>query len=91
MHRTHKPVRKCHDCGLNLGDRCGVFEYPHDKWHNGHKCSGYNNADLLQEFLDEQAKHTPKAAKQRRRETQKLRATHPHYQHRLTPAARFGS
>jgi len=91
MRRTHKPVRKCYDCGLNLGDRCGVFEYPHDKWQNGHKCPGYRNEVMLQEFLERNKKRPFDLAKARRQEMQKLRATHPHYQRCLTPAARLGT
>ncbi|MBM4047090.1 MAG: hypothetical protein FJ279_18465 [Planctomycetes bacterium] len=80
MHRTHKPVRKCHGCGLNLGDRCAVYEYPHDQWHNGRNCPGYKNEAMLREYLEYQAKHPPKEAKVRRQEAQKLRATESHHQ-----------
>ncbi|MEW6359761.1 MAG: hypothetical protein AB1696_25710 [Planctomycetota bacterium] len=87
MKRTHKPVRKCHACGLNFGDHCGAFEYPHDMWRNG-KCPGFQNEALLQKYLAEQARKQVDAAREKRQQTMRLRHTEPHYQGVSPPLAR---
>lgn len=74
-----KPVRKCSDCQLNLGDRCAIFESPRDKWHHG-RCSGYNNPELIKKFEEEQAKHPPKETKEKRKMVAKKRGTIEHRQ-----------
>jgi hypothetical protein len=74
-----KPVRKCHDCGLNLGDHCGVYSAPRDMWHR-RNCPGYRNEEMLARYEAEQAKHPPNPAKQLRREVAKRRASEPHWQ-----------
>lgn len=79
MKLSHKPVRKCHGCGLNLRDHCGVFSYPREMWKR-HKCTGYMNEELLQKYLaDQQRKHV-KVAKEERRAKMRLRQTEPHWQ-----------
>jgi hypothetical protein len=81
MKRTHKPVHKCHKCGLNLGDRCGVYEYPHDMWHHDHRrCPGYKNEEMLKRYQEQQAKHPPDSKKKERREVAKKRDTESHHQ-----------
>ena len=69
MHRSRKPVRKCHGCGLNFGDHCGVFASPHDQWHDREHCPGHMNEVLLAEHL-ERARRTPLKKKKERRQTQ---------------------
>ena len=78
MHKTWKPVRKCHGCKLNLGDRCGVFDDPHKQWQSG-ECRGFGNDDLYQRYLDGQAKHPPDTDREERRERAKLAKTEPHH------------
>jgi len=80
MRRTRKPVRKCRGCGLNLGDRCARFEFPHDMWHNHRKCPGYMNEQMLKEYQEEQAKKQLRTSKEMRRQVMKQRSTEPHYQ-----------
>lgn len=79
MMKWQKPVRKCHDCKLNLGDRCAIFENPRDKWHRG-RCSGYNNPELIKTYEEEQAKHPPNETKKKRKLTAKERNTVEHHQ-----------
>ena len=79
MKRTRKPVRKCHGCGLNLGDTCGKYEIPHDMWHH-RSCPGYRNEEMLQEYLEEQAKHPSSATKGKRRVEAKTERTEDHHQ-----------
>lgn len=77
--RSHKPVRKCHDCGLNIGDHCGVCLIPKEMWHH-RSCPGYKNEEMLGQYETEQAKHIPDHAKQIRRKVAKQRALEPHWQ-----------
>jgi hypothetical protein len=79
MKRTSKPVRDCHGCGLNFGDRCGVYENPHQMWHN-RKCPGHMNEAMLREYQDRIAhKKDLDARKEKRREVAKSRATEDHH------------
>ena len=77
--RSEKPVRRCHDCGLNLGDRCGVYGAPREMWHR-HTCPGYKNEEMRLGYEAEQAKHPADAAGQVRRAVAKRRASEPHWQ-----------
>jgi len=36
--RSRKPVRKCHACPLNLGDRCWGYASPRTQWAHGRTC-----------------------------------------------------
>ena len=87
MKRTQKPVKKCHDCDLNLDDRCGIYDVPHDMWHH-RTCPGYQNEAMYRDFLDEQAKHPPDTRRIERRHVAAQRHTEPHYQGARDPAKR---
>ena len=89
MHRNHKPVRKCHNCPLNLGDRCAIYECPHDQWHNKDKCPGYMNEALVAEYERKQTKQKLDEARLKRKEEMKLCATEPHYQGSRAPGRRL--
>jgi len=79
MHRSRKPVRKCHGCGLNLGDHCGVFEWPHDMWRNHRRCPGYMNQELLAEYRARQERAPRKnPKKEKRKQVAKVRHTTTH-------------
>ena len=56
MHRNGKPVRKCHGCGLNLKDHCGLFENPREQWQRHNGCPGYGNEEMLLKHQAMQAK-----------------------------------
>ena len=62
MNRKGKPVRKCHGCILNIGERCAIYEEPHDKWHHS-KCSSYNDQELYRKYLEDLEKHSQKDSK----------------------------
>lgn len=79
MNRKGKPVRKCHGCLLNLGDRCAVYEEPHDKWHNS-KCTSYNDHELYTKYKENLEKHPEADAKKHRREIAKKHNTEEHHQ-----------
>jgi hypothetical protein len=85
--RNGKPVRRCHGCGLNLGERCGVYPVPKQMWHR-RTCPGYRNEEMLAQYEEEQAKHPPDPAKQRRREAARRRNSEPHWQGTLPYASR---
>lgn len=79
MKRTKKPARKCHGCGLNLGDRCGIYDFPHDMWR--HKsCPGFGNDELLADYEVNQARERERQAKRERREVARMRDTEDHHQ-----------
>ena len=91
MHRSAKPVRKCHGCGLNLGERCGVFESPHLVWQRHAVCLGYRNEKMLADYLIGEAKRQSDQRKERRREIAKMRRAVTHHdgdQHVLMAAVR---
>jgi len=79
MHRRSKPVRECHDCGLNFGDHCGVYAVPREMWH-GRRCPGYKNEQLLQEYYKQRARHPVDKRKEERRKAAQLRRNTPHFQ-----------
>ena len=87
MKPNHKPIRKCHGCGLNHGDRCGVYEIPREMW-RGRSCAGYKNEQMLREYEAELARHPADPDKQRRREVAKRMASEPHWQGTLPYANR---
>jgi len=88
MHRNHKPIRKCHNCPLNLGDRCAIYESPHDQWHDKDKCPGYMNEVLLAEYERTLSKQKVDHKRGKRQEEMKLCATAPHYQGSRAPGRR---
>ena len=78
MHRSPKPVRKCHPCPLNLGDHCAVFPDPHEQWRSG-KCRGFKSEELYRQYLEEQARHPADPAKEERRSRARKARTEPHH------------
>jgi len=85
--QSPKPIRKCHACGLNLGDHCGVYPTPREMWYN-RSCPGYKNVGMLAQYELEQAQHPTDPAKQKRREVAKQRSAEPHWQGTLPLAKR---
>ena len=79
MNRKGKPVRKCHGCILNIGERCAIFNEPHDKWHNS-KCSSYNDKELYRKYLEDLEKHSQEDSKKLRKETAREHNTEEHHQ-----------
>ncbi len=79
MNRKGKTVRKCHGCILNLGERCAVYEDPHERWQHS-KCSSFNDKDLYNKYLENLEKHPPNKPKEQRKATAKLRHTGEHRQ-----------
>lgn len=75
MHKSPKPVRKCHKCKLNLIDRCGLFDDPHRQWEHS-ACKGYLNEALYQQYLQEQAHRRSDPAKAGRRAHAKALSSH---------------
>jgi hypothetical protein len=73
MHQTAKPVGKCYGCGLNLGERCGIFENPHAMWQTHSVCPGFQNAELLAAYQESIAHKDIKVRKERRRLVAKMR------------------
>jgi len=75
MRRTHKPVHKCYDCPLNLGERCAVYAYPHDMWHGRKKCPGYRNERMFAEWQAEEQRRSEKGDVVARKAEMKERQT----------------
>ena len=78
MHQSPKPVRKCHACPLNLGDRCAVFPDPHQRWKAG-KCKGFKNDRLYQKYVEDQARHPADPRKVSRRQRARQAKAEPHH------------
>jgi len=87
MKRNRKPVRKCHGCGLNLGDHCGVFPNPHDMWHN-RSCPGFQNEAMLQEYDAQHDRDICHEERTQRQKWGKLARTEPHHQGFRKPSIR---
>lgn len=79
MHRTSKPVRKCHGCGLNLRDRCAVYDDPHAQWNKHRRCPGYMNEEMLAAYKAREAAAQEDRKKAKRKATARQRHTEPHY------------
>jgi len=79
MKLTKKPVHACRDCGLNLGDHCGVYDCPHDMWRR-RKCPGFQNEEMLKDYQDYVARHPEESSRAERREAAKRRASEDHHQ-----------
>ena len=88
MKPSPKPVRECHGCGLNLDDRCGVYDSPREIWRRHTLCPGYKNEVMLHSYLAEQALHPVDERKQKRIDLARERAQGPQYQGTLTHANR---
>ena len=85
MHRTPKPVRKCHGCPLNLGPRCAVYESPHEQWHSRDKCPGYMNDAMLREYEARMAHPKSDHGRSDRRQKMKIAQTEVHYSGKRMP------
>ncbi|MCE9616624.1 MAG: hypothetical protein K8T26_20305 [Lentisphaerae bacterium] len=68
MRRSGKPVRKCHACPLNLGDRCWRYASPRDQWRSGRHCAGFSDEALHAEFRIWLKRPQVKTRKELRRE-----------------------
>lgn len=73
MHASVKPVGKCYGCGLNKGERCGVFENPRLMWQRHAVCPGYMNEQMLADYEASVANREAKARKEKRKLLTKLR------------------
>lgn len=78
MHRSRKPVRKCHGCGLNFVDHCGVYEDPRAMWQRHTVCPGFENEQMLADYLAKQAKTQAKPDREKRKLVAKRRSTAQH-------------
>jgi hypothetical protein len=87
MKKSKKPCRKCHGCGLNIGDHCGLYPEPKEMWHH-RSCLGYKNEEMLLQYEADQKKHAPDPSKELRRATAKQKASEPHWQGLLPHANR---
>lgn len=67
MHRSPKPVRKCHGCGLNQTAQCGMFPDPHTMWQRHAVCPGYKNETLQAACDAAQTRHQADERKEKRR------------------------
>lgn len=50
MHKSGKPVRKCHNCLLNLGDHCWLYADPRGQWRGGKHCRAYGDEAVYEQF-----------------------------------------
>jgi len=68
MRYSVKPVRKCHACLLNLGDRCWLYDYPRGQWRDKKGCHAFENEEIYAEFRQWQKQPTVKTRRELRRE-----------------------
>jgi len=48
---THKPVRKCHTCPLNLGEHCWGYSNPRAQWRRKRGCPAFGDARFRDLYL----------------------------------------
>jgi len=78
MHRSHKPVRRCHKCLLNLGDRCWAYASPRRQWHN-RACRGFENERAYELFRIWEKDAVVKSRKEIRQGIFRKKKTMPHW------------
>lgn len=83
--KSHKPIRKCHDCKLNLGSTCAVYPEPKKMWHH-RDCPGHNNEEMYAEYLAELEKQQSDPKRQKRKKAAKERDSEDHH-HGTLPLA----
>ena len=81
MKTSHKPVRKCYSCPLNLGDHCWLFEQPRDQWRHGRRCPGFENETLYRAFRRWEKLPGVRTGKDLRRAAHRQRTKKPQYPH----------
>ena len=79
MHRNGKPVRKCHGCGLNFRDHCGVYDNPHEQWSHHRRCPGYMNEKMLADYEANRAGLQGDPKREKRKAVAKKRKTESHH------------
>jgi len=79
MHRSEKPVRKCHGCGLSFRDHCGVYDNPRDQWRNHRRCPGYMNEKMLAEYEAHKIGRQHNQRKEKRKVVARKRKSEPHH------------
>jgi hypothetical protein len=52
MRLSHKPVRKCHSCLLNQGDKCWLYKYPRGQWRKDRQCPAFENEAIYAQFRE---------------------------------------
>jgi len=82
-----KPVRKCRDCGLHLGDHCGIYPEPTKMWHH-RNCPGYKNEDMFADYEAELTRYQADSRRLKRQEVAKTRNSEDHHQGTLPLANR---
>ena len=68
MRISAKPVRRCHKCTLNLGDRCWLYKYPRGQWRGDRRCRAFENGRILEDFETWRKQPQVKTRKELRRE-----------------------
>ena len=68
MKQSAKPVRHCHACLLNLGDRCWIYRYPRGQWRHHRHCLAIDDTDLHARFRTWQKQPTVKTRRELRQE-----------------------
>jgi hypothetical protein len=74
MRKDDKPVRKCHACLLNLGDRCWLYRFPRGQWRDGRTCRTLGDEAVYEDFRRWQKRPTVKTRKELRQEVFRARA-----------------
>ncbi|NQU40629.1 MAG: hypothetical protein HQ523_11800 [Lentisphaerae bacterium] len=68
MKESAKPVRKCHACLLNQGDRCWLYLYPRGQWRQGRRCAALDDESLHARFRTWQKQPSVKTRRELRQE-----------------------
>jgi hypothetical protein len=67
MKSSRKPVRPCHGCLLNLGDRCWLYRYPRGRWRHDRHCGARHDETVHARFRESLKEPTVKTLKELRR------------------------
>lgn len=83
-HVQGRPIGKCKGCCLNLRRLCAAGGDPTHEWSRG-RCKSFNQAELLEQFLNPPPASGAKASKLARRAMATQTSATPRYNGRWTP------
>ncbi len=77
--RSNKPVRKCHACPLNMGDRCWGYSSPRTQWSHGRICPARYDETVHRLFALWQKQASVRSLREIRREFLHQRPSPPFF------------
>ncbi|MBA4386623.1 MAG: hypothetical protein C0404_01510 [Verrucomicrobia bacterium] len=89
MKNSVKPVRKCHACPMNLGERCWLYVFPRGQWRPGRECRAVENTEIMREFEEWQKRPVVKTRQEIRRDFFRTRPSKDLHKHKPRRSGRW--